>query len=319
MGIFTAPIYPASGRIVANWFPAGQRASAMGIVTAAAAVGVSCTYFVFGTLLDRFDWPAAFTITGTITALSALLWTWYARNRPEEHRAANPAEVEYIGRSLELHEPAGTDSSPWWSLLRNRSLVLLTLCYAAIDYFEYLFYFWMHYYFEDVRHFGKSESRLYATILTLAMAAGTLLGGWLSDRLVRTRGTRFGRTAVVVGGMLLGGVLLAAGTLASTVGGIVALFALAMMAVGATEGPSWATALQLGGRRGATAAGIFNTGGNAGGVIAPIVTPWVSEHWGWQWGIALGGLVCLAGACLWWWIDPSEGRDRTTWSDKKEI
>jgi dipeptide/tripeptide permease len=87
-------------------------------------------------------------------------------------------------------------------------------------------------------------------------------------------------------------------------------FALALAAVGATEGPLWATALELGGRHGATAAGIFNTGGNAGGVVAPIVTPLVSESFGWGWGIGLGSLVCLAGVTFWLWIDPGEGSGR---------
>jgi cyanate permease len=70
----------------------------------------------------------------------------------------------------------------------------------------------------------------------------------------------------------------------------------------------WATALDLGGRRGATAAGIFNTGSNAGGVLAPVVTPLVSMASGWTWGIGLGSLVCLAGVSLWLWIDPKTER-----------
>jgi dipeptide/tripeptide permease len=61
--------------------------------------------------------------------------------------------------------------------------------------------------------------------------------------------------------------------------------------------------VELGGRRGGTAAGICNTGGNLGGLLAPLMTPWVSELWGWPWGIGLGSLICLAGATLWVWID----------------
>ena len=176
-------------------------------------------------------------------------------------------------------------------LLTNRSLMLLTLSYAAVGYFEYLFYFWMHYYFEEVLHVGKGASRWYATVLYLAMAAGMFLGGWLADRLSRSWGRRTGGCAVVVGGMLLGAALLGVGLLASVPGWIVVWFGLALAAVGATEGPFWATAIELGGRQGGTAAGIFNTGGNAGGVLAPVVTPLVSRACGWLWGIGLGSLV----------------------------
>jgi hypothetical protein len=74
--------------------------------------------------------------------------------------------------------------------------------------------------------------------------------------------------------------------------------------------------VELGGRHGGTAAAICNTGGNLFGMIAPPLTPFVShalmaqfglsEQVGWQWGIALGGVVCLAGAILWLWIEPPQ-------------
>src|SRR5262249_14361853 len=158
-----------------------QRAWANGAVMAAALVGISCTYIGFGTLVDYFDWPTAFAITGTFTALIALLWTWYARNRPEEHGAVNTAELQWIGADAPGAEQLAEQPSAWRELLRNRNLMLLTLSYAAVGYFEYLFFFWSHYYFDDVLKVGKDESRLYSTILSLSMAAGMLLGGWLSD------------------------------------------------------------------------------------------------------------------------------------------
>jgi ACS family glucarate transporter-like MFS transporter len=313
MGVFTAPIYPGSGHVLAAWLPAHQRAAANGAVMGAALLGIACTYGVFGLLLDHFGWSRAFLITGGVTALLGLVWAWYGRGRPDEHSGVNEAEKEWI-RSGEPPAATGGEQGgapavepvSGWSLLRNRSLVLLTISYAAIGYFEYLFYFWMHYYFDGVLNVGKNESRVYSTIQSLTMAAGMLLGGWVADRLARSWGPRGGRAAVVVGGMLGGAALLGCGILATTPEWIVLWFALASGFVGATEGPCWATAIELGGRQGGTAAGIFNTGGNAGGVLAPVLTPLVSAQFGWPWGIGLGGLVCVVGACLWWRIDPAE-------------
>jgi MFS family permease len=317
MGVFTAPIYPASGRAIGHWLPPPQRAGANGAVMGAALLGIACTYTGFGTLMDWFDWPAAFVITGIVTALVAVLWACCATDTPGQHPGVNEAERLVI-RPPRKPEPVSPRPSPetadepetepagWWRLLRHRSLVLLTLSYAAVGYFEYLFYFWMQYYFDDVRRVGKNESRLYATILYVAMAAGMFLGGWLADRWARALGRRRGRAAVVAGGMLGGALLLGLGILAVEPGWTVFWFALAMAAVGATEGPFWATAIELGGRHGGTAAGIFNTGGNAGGVLAPVLTPLVSGWAGWQWGIGVGGIICVAGACLWLWIDPEQ-------------
>jgi MFS family permease len=295
---------------------------------AAALLGIAACYHAFGTLLDLFNWPAAFVIMGLITALLAVLWVRYARDMPEQHLKVNPAELHWIRadifdeprRDATSKESVAPDTLPlqytaleiattgaWRALLTNRSLILLTLSYAAVGYFEYLFFFWMHYYFEGVLQLGKYESRDYATILYLAMAAGMFFGGWLADYLALAWGRRLGRATVVAGGMVGGAALLGGGLLATQPGWIVLWFALAVASVGATEGPMWATALELGGQRRATAAGIFNTGGNAGGMLAPVLTPLVSTAYGWPWGIGLGSLVCLAGVCLWLWIDPQQG------------
>ncbi len=321
LGVFTAPIYPASGHAIAHWLPVPQRAAANGAVMGAALIGIASSYYAFGTLIDLFNWPGAFLVTGSVTALLALLWTCFARDFPAAHPAVNPEELNIIcgGPAVRMHVAAedavvvtATAAAPrdgaglWRTLAANRSLALLTVSYAAVGYVEYLFYFWVHHYFDQVLKVGPDMSRLYSTLVFLAMAAGMFLGGWVSDQLTRTAGRRTGRVAVVAGGMVLGALLVGLGLFSPLPGWTVLLFGLALAAVGATEGPSWATAVELGGRRGATAAGIFNTGGNAGGVLAPVITPLVSDAWGWKWGLGLGALICLTGACLWFWIDPDD-------------
>src|SRR5262249_44830730 len=160
-------------------------------------------------------------------------------------------------------------------------------------------------YFKSVLKLADDSSRLYAAIPNLAMAVGMVAGGWLSDRLLRPCGLRLGRALVPMVGMIAGAVLLLLGILAEKPEWIVFWFALAMGAVGAGEGPCWATAVELGRRRGGTAAGIMNTGGNAGGLVAPIVTPWVGNLLGWKWAIGLGSAICLLGVSVWCWIDPT--------------
>src|SRR5437879_554848 len=87
---------------------------------------------------------------------------------------------------------------------------------------------------------------------------------------------------------------------------IVLWLSLALGALGVSESPFWVTAVELGGKRGGTAAAILNTGGNGGGLLAPAVTPWVSRQLDWSWGIGLGGLICLLGAVCWAWINPAD-------------
>ncbi len=309
MGLFTAPIYPASGRAVGNWIPAARRAGANGLITGAALVGNAFTWVGFGFLIDHWDWPVAFLASGIMTALVALLWLGYARDCPAA--IAHPGDT-----AGPVNRPQPVESSK--ALLFNRSLWLLTLSYATIGYFEYLFFFWMHHYFVDVLDLDRETphaSRYYTMIVNLSMAGGMVLGGWLADRLTRSFGSRRGRAAVAVGGMAAGALFLVVGLRAEQVALVVTAFALALAGIGATEGPFWTTAIELGRRRSATAFGIFNTGGNVGGLLAPFLTPLIKnqlpEAWGdllrWKVALVLSGAYCLVGAVLWLWIDPNEG------------
>jgi len=182
--------------------------------------------------------------------------------------------------------------------LRNKSVLLLTLSYAAIGYFQYLFFYWIHYYFVRILGMSEEASGYYAGLPPLTMAFCMPIGGWLSDR------TRSRRALVPMCGMLLGAVLLGCGVIAKTPFWIVFWFSLAMGAVGMAEGAFWSSIVEAGGNAGGTAAAIMNTGGNAGGLLAPVVTPVVSKMFGWPVGIALGGLVCLGGALCWIGIRP---------------
>jgi MFS family permease len=213
------------------------------------------------------------------------------------------------GSVLAESNPAATHDNPFLrrpevgSLFANASLICLTLSYGAVSYMQYLFFYWIQYYFESVLHLGTEVSRLGSTALVLAMGVGMIGGGFLADRVRRQFGPHRQRALVPVAGMVVSALALVAGLLVPVTEVTIGLFALAMLALGASEGSFWATATELGGPRGGMAAGILNTGGNGGGLIAPIVTPLFSSYFGWKAGIGLASIVCLVGAALWYWVD----------------
>ena len=304
-GLASVPMFPGSARTIAAWMPVSSRARANGLVTACALLGAAGTFYIFGKMMEWFDWPAAFLISGVVSIVLAILWTLYATNSPAEHAAVNDAEL-----SLIVDRPTPSTSSgsplPWFALLANRSLILLTISYAAVGYFQYLFFYWVQYYFKEVLELGTDRSRLYATIPNLAMAVGMIAGGWVADHLCQQFGVRRGRTTIAVCGMLAGTLFLCLGVAVEDPRWIVAWFSCALAAVGMTEGTFWVTAVELGGRQGGAAAGIFNTGGNVGGILAPVVTPWIAGSCGWTVALSVAALCCLLGAVLWIWIKPEE-------------
>lgn len=304
MGVTNVPFHPAAAHAVSRWIPAPQRAWANGLVNAAALAGISCTYYVFGFMMDRLGWPAAFMAAAAVTAVVAAAWWAVAANGPADHRGVNEAERRLIAANASGSPAAARPSllPPW----RKRSVILLTLSYAAVGYFQYMFFYWMQYYFDKVLDVGKDNSRLYATIPAVAMAIGMAAGGWLTDRAQAMWGLRRGRAGMTVACMVGSAALLGAGVLCKDRFWIVSYFSLALASLGACEGAFWTTATDLGGARSGTAAAIVNTGGNAGGALAPLLTPLISRHYGWKGAIAVACVYCFFGALCWFWIDPDE-------------
>jgi MFS family permease len=140
----------------------------------------------------------------------------------------------------------------------------------------------------------------------MAMGVGMFGGGWLADLVRRAYGPHRNRALVPVTGMVISALALVVGLAIPVTEVTIGFFALAMLALGTSEGSFWTTATELGGARGGTAAGILNTGGNGGGLLAPIVTPALSKFIGWQAGIGIASIVCLVGAALWYWVDLRE-------------
>ena len=298
MGILTTPLFPAAGRIVAAWIPFGARAWANGLVLGATTIGVSAAPVLFGALSDRFGWRLACVVMGAVTALLTCLWAWYGRDRPAEHPLVDAAELAMVGPAPQtVTRPIG--AGEFRALLRNRSLLFLTANYAAVGYYEYTLFYWMKYYFSDVLKYEQLTSRYFTSVVTSAMVAAMPLGGILSDRLVRLWGYRAGRASVPVFGMLASAVFLAVATRAQGQVAVVTLFFLAHAAIGLCEAPTWVAGLEIGRNCCGTSGAIVNTGGNLGGLLAPVVTVYVAEHYGWGAGFFMASLVCLIGVVLW--------------------
>jgi len=296
MGMLSTPLHPGAARAAGNWFPAEQQSMANGLITGASILAYAVVHPVFGSLIDRFDWPTAFVITGGATVVLAVAWMVFARDTPRTE-----AQPQAIGEAPSSPAPSA------WSESRCRNLVLLTLSYSAVGYFQYLFFYWLHYYFDSVLHMDKAESRYYAGLPNLAMAACMPIGGWLTDRAVRWRGERSGRTLVPKYGMILSALFLLCGIAATDRLWIVVCFTAALGTLGLCEASFWTVAIRLGRERGGTSAAIMNTGGNGIGLFAPVVTPWLGTHLGWGWGLGVGATIGALGALCWCWIDPACG------------
>jgi MFS family permease len=286
-GACNAPLHPGAAHVVSELIPADRRATANGTVTAGALIGVASCYPVFGWLIDRMGWPLAFLVSGAALAAYSLIWTVFASPSlppPSAHTPANASE---------------SDGPATWKPLRHPGLWLLTMSYAGYSYFQYLFFYWMEFYFEHVLHVSEVESRQASFYIMLAQGAGMIVGGMSTDGICRILGTIGGRRTIVILGMGLGALFGRLGVNVTGYGNVALCLALSMAALGMCEGVFWTTATDLGGESRGFAGAFLNTGGNIGGLISPVLTPFMAQSIGWPAAITVACVISAAGGLIW--------------------
>src|SRR5262245_13550072 len=70
MGVGGALIMPATLSIITNVFPREERAKAIGVWSATAAIGIGLGPLAGGLLLEWFDWSAVFLVNVPVTAVA---------------------------------------------------------------------------------------------------------------------------------------------------------------------------------------------------------------------------------------------------------
>ncbi|WP_373652147.1 MFS transporter [Schlesneria sp. DSM 10557] len=300
LGIFNAPLHPASAAMVCERVAPRSRAFANGLVTFGAIIGIASTYRVMGSMIDNFDWSTALIISSVVTLIVTLIWT--LSTRPNENTDAHRAVTKRPTMSFREISP----------VLLQRSVICIALSYGAYGYFQYLFFYWIQYFFETIQHLDKSVARDYSTIITGAMGIGMVCGGWLTDLVPQSLSPRLRRAIVPVIGMIASGAVFELGLITSDPQLTFISLAIASALIGACEGPFWTTSVELGGRYGGITGSLMNTVGNLGGTISPYITPWLGalfaarygEVLGWKMSLAVAGAIVIVGALLWWGIDP---------------
>jgi ACS family glucarate transporter-like MFS transporter len=294
LGALSAPLYPSCARMNANWVPLLDRARVQGFIIGGAPLGGAITPVLFAWLIARYGWQRSFFLAAAATA--ALTWVWLrsVRDRPE---GGAPAETAIV--------PTRRAETGVWSLLRNPSILLLTAGYFTLNYFEYIFFYWMYYYFGEIRKVGASQSAIYTTVLLVVMMVMLPLGGWIADRLIPRLGSIPACRSVAVAGMVLSAALLYVGTNITAGLLMLVLLSLALGLAATAEGPFWAALIDEGGSHVGAAGGIMNGIGNLGGLLAPVLTPYIAARAGWSWGLYFGSFVVLAGAVTWFFLKPA--------------
>ena len=311
IGVGEAAALPNFNRTVANWCGPHERGLGIAITISGIGVGSALTPPITAWIMVNYGWQTAFYWAGGLGMLIAMLWFWFATDRPEAHPRVNAGEAALIRGNAPLRNvPEAPTPVPWKAFAQTPSVWWLVLSYTCFGYVAYVYLSWFYLYLVDVRHFSVLRGAFFAASPFIAMTIFCPIGGWVTDRLSERFGLNKGRPWVGAWGMALAAV--------SIIGGAVIddpFAALALLSLGAgwlyfTIGAFWSTTVDLSKTHAGTLSGVMNTGANLGGTLSPTLTPWIANQFGWTVALAVAAVLAFIGALCWLGIRPADGLTR---------
>jgi ACS family hexuronate transporter-like MFS transporter len=293
--------FPAATRVVAEWFPAEERSTAMGIMNGGSAIGLIIAPPLIALILTLLSWRWIFFITGSAGLLWTVLWRRIYFPAAEHPRLA-PAERFELQSVIQRGGPREPCPS-WMALFNYRETWALVIAKFLSDAAWYFFLFWLPKYLYDARGFDIRKVGAFAWIPPAAAGLGCLCGGWWSGWLLRRNWPldRARKAALGASAILLPVVFLIP---RSPVGWMIAFFSVAYFGQ-----QSWSTLVMslpadmFPRKAVGSVAGLVGFGGAIGGVVFGEVAGWLLGH-GHGWGVvfAMAGslhviaflIICLA-------------------------
>jgi ACS family glucarate transporter-like MFS transporter len=292
-GLAQAPVFPGNGRIVAAWFPASERGRASAIFNSSQYFAIVLFAPIMGWIVHALGWKQCFWFEGLLGLGLAILWRREI-DSVKTHPRVSPAEIETIERggglaSLDATNRPAANTLTWpavkW-LLGNRMLVGIYLGQYCITTLTWFFLTWFPVYLNQARHIPIVKVGFLAALPALCGFAGGILGGVISDRLLRAGcSLTFARKLPIVLGMVLAMTMIGCNFVGTSLAVMILMsisfFGKGIGALGWTVVSDTSPKTLIG-----VNGGLFNLIGNLAGVTTPIIIGLIVKYTGsFQWAL----------------------------------
>jgi ACS family glucarate transporter-like MFS transporter len=298
VGLAEAPSFPGNARIVAAWFPTAERGTASAIFNSAQYFATVLFAPLMGWIVYRFGWQHVFVVMGSIGIVFSAIWMKVIYS-PREHPRINKEEFDHIADNggmvdMDQDQGKGKSSGPKWDyirqLLTNRMMLGIYLSQYCINGITYFFLTWFPVYLVQERGMTILKAGIIASLPAICGFIGGVLGGVISDYLLRKgHSLTFARKAPIIGGLLLSTSIVACNYV-DIEWMVVGFMALAFFGKG-VGALGWAvmsdaSPKQIAGLSG----GLFNTFGNIASITTPIVIGYIISSTGsFKWALVFVG------------------------------
>ncbi|KJK21457.1 MFS transporter [Burkholderiaceae bacterium 16] len=286
-GFSEGPAYSIINKTMSAWASPGERGFAVSIGLLSTPLGALLTAPVaVGLLLLTDSWRAMYVVLGVLGLVLIVLFSRVYTNRPEDHPKVNAAELTLIqaGRG---EAPKGSASAsaalPWWAFFKSRTLVFNAIGYFSFIYVNFMLLTWTPKYLHDEFNFTLSSLWYIGMIPWVGACFTVLLGGRISDWLLKRTGKLvIARSWFAAGSLLLTTLCFLMVSQAHSVWTVIALMTLGNALNALPNSVYWAVVIDTAPSRVGTFSGIMHFIANIAAVLAPTLAGILSARYGYS-------------------------------------
>lgn len=271
LGLAESPCFPANSRVLASWFPQGERARANSVYAVGQYVGLGLLIPVLGWIVATWGWRSLFWLVGGIGV--AFAGIWFLLYREPLDSTANAAEIDYIraGGGLSTGTAAPFSWAMLGRLMRKRQVLGASIGQFCGNSTLVFFLTWFPSYLADERGMDFLKVGWAAALPYLAASVGVLVGGQVSDWLIRRTGSAtLGRKLPIIVGLLLTSTMVAANFTDSN-DVVIAIMSVAFFGQGMVN-LGWTLITDVAPKEAVgVTGGLFSLCANLAGIVTPLV------------------------------------------------
>ena len=278
LGIGQSGNFPASIKIISEWFPQKERAYATGLFNGGSNMGQVFAPLIIPVIILLFmHWQYVFVFSAILSGLWLLAWL-FLFSAPEKSRFVNQKELDYIHSDQADSENVNV---PWKKIIIYRQTWVVALGKLFADPVWYFYLFWGAKFLHS--KFGISLTELALPLIVIYMVAygGGIAGGAASSWFLKTgRSANFSRKMTMLGSAILVLPVMTVPFIDSLYG-CVALIALAAAAHNSWSANIFTVASDLFPKKAVgSVIGLSTTVGSFGGMITALLIGYILDEAG---------------------------------------
>jgi MFS family permease len=316
LGFGQAAALPCIAEVLSKWYPPARRGSATGAISACMQVGAMVAAYATGPLLEHYSLSQYFWIL----AVPGIIWSigfysWF-RNHPTEFSNLTQTEIRELPASDSVSNSGRAGEFSWLLIATSPVLWLICsqqFCRAA----GYAFFgTWFPRFLQETREMNVKSSGTATACMFIGVLLGSLLGGTVSDLILRRPGRqRWARQGVAVASLSLCGVCIGLAYFVNRPELAIFLMSVGAFCSGVGGPPAYAVTIDISGKHVTTVFAVMNTIGNLGAAMFAQFLPKLllgvtdggpAPAGKWDLVIAVFGALYFTAATCWIFVDPRQ-------------